>query len=331
MEPRLKIRGIYTTALTKFLLDSGCGIVDPSAEIQERFGLPETRGLPQILIQDREDLQGIHIFGEAERISPLVRLLQDRLLDAVLLEFKTGEESPEELTGEPRGSKDLARARLELAGTSKETLDEMRSSVIPTLRRHHRLRIIHPKKLERAEKELWRNPDRKGELEKEIFLEAILFPMRKSGQVKLEHIKPLGKPIRPREGVLLEADERRILLKRFFSQGRYDGLDLPIEEGDYSLTEVQEGAWYVKHAYYSAAGKPKGEYYNINTPVELYPYGARYVDLEVDVIRRGEEEPFIVDRDALAVLAKAGRIGAGLEKMAVEAAEKLIKNLRQNN
>jgi len=328
MARRLKIRGIYTTALTKFLLDSGYKIVDPSAEIQERFGLQPTRGLPEILIQDREDLQGIHVFGEAEQVSPLVCLLQDRLLDAVLLEFKTGEEPPEELTGEPQMFQDLARARLEFAGTSKETLDDLRSSVIPTLKRHHRLRIIHPKKLERAEKELRSSPDRKGELEKEIFLEAVLFPMRESGGVKLEHIKPLGRPIRPREGVLLEADERRILLKRFFSQGRYDGLDLPIEEGDYSLTEVQEGAWYVKHAYYSAAGKPKGEYYNINTPVELYPYGARYVDLEVDVIRRGEEGPFLVDRDTLAILAKAGRIGVGLEKMAVEVAEKLIEHLR---
>jgi len=328
MAPRLKIRGIYTTALTKFLLDSGYEIADPSAEIQERFGLPQTRRLPEILIQDREDLQGVHIFGEAEPLIPLVRLLQERLLDAVLLEFKTGEGSPEELTGEAPESKDLARARLEFAGASKETLDDIRSSVIPTLTRHHRLRIIHPKKLERAEKELWRSPDRKGELEKEIFLGAILIPMRKSGRVRLEHIKPLGKPIRPREGVLLEADERKILIKRFFSQGRYDGLGLPIEEGDYSLTEVQEGAWYVKHAYYSAAGKPKGEYYNINTPVELYPHGARYVDLEVDVIRRGEEEPFIVDRDALAILAKAGRITVGLEKMAGDVAEKLIEGLR---
>jgi hypothetical protein len=328
MVPRIKIRGIYSTALTKFLLDSGYGIVDPSAEIQERFGMQQTRGVPQILIQDREDLQGIHIFGEAERVSPLVRLLQDRLLDAVLLEVKTGEEAPEDLAGEPQASKDLTRARLEFAGTSKETLDGMRSSVIPTLRRHHRLRIIHPKKLERAEKELWRNPDRRGGLEKEIFLEAILLPMKKSGPVRLEHIKPMGRPIRPREGVLLEADERRVLIKRFFSQGRYDGLGLPIEEGDYSLTEVQEGAWYVKHAYYSAAGKPKGEYYNINTPVEFYPYGARYVDLEVDVIRRVETEPVIVDRDALAILAKTGRIGAGLEKMALDVAEKLIKDLK---
>ena len=27
-----------------------------------------------------------------------------------------------------------------------------------------------------------------------------------------------------------------------------------------------------------------GEYFNINTPVELYPYGTRYLDLEADVV-----------------------------------------------
>jgi len=328
MATRLKIRGIYTTALTKLLLDSGYEIADPSAEIQERFGLRLTRGLPKILIQDREDLQGIHIYGEAEPVSLLVRLLQGRLLDAVLLEFETGEAPPEELIREPQEAQDLTRARLEFGGASKQVLDEIRSSVIPTLASHHRIRIIHPKKLERAEKELSGSPGRKRELEEEIFLEAILLPMRKSGQVRLEHIKPLGKPIRPREGVLWKAGEKKILIKRFFSQGRYDGLALPIEEGDYSLTEVQEGAWYVKHAYYSAAGKPKGEYYNINTPVEFYPYGARYVDLEVDVIRRGKEEPFIVDCDALAILSRAGRISVDLEKMAIDVAEKLIKNIK---
>jgi len=129
---------------------------------------------------------------------------------------------------------------------------------------------------------------------------------------------------------LLEAKGNQILVKRSFSQGRYDGLDLPIEEGDYSLTEVQEGAWYVKHAYYSKGGRLKGEYYNINTPVELYPYGARYLDLEIDVVRRVGGKPSIVDREDLALLAKDGGIGAGLEKKALEVAEGLLEKLKKN-
>lgn len=328
MAPLLKVRGIYTTALTKLLQDEGYRIVDPSPEIQERFGLPQSGELPEIFIQDRDDLQGVDIIGEAAQISPLVRLLQDRLLDAVLLESKTGAESAEELEGEAEKFKDFIPARLEFAGASKKALDDIRSSVIPTLARHHRLRILNSKKLERAEKQLSQRPERKQALEKEIFLEEILFPLRKSDLARLEHVKPSGKPVPPREGVLVEADEQKMFIRRVFSRGRYDGLDSPIEEGDYCLTEVQEGAWYIKHVYYSAAGKVKGEYYNINTPVELYPHGARYVDLEVDVIRRVGEKPFMVDRDILAILAEDGRIGASLEKMAMDVAEKLVENLK---
>ncbi len=71
----------------------------------------------------------------------------------------------------------------------------------------------------------------------------------------------------------------------------------------------------------------KGEYCNVNTPVELYPYGARYLDLEVDVIRRPGEAPFIVDREELAILAKDGLVGPGLEKKALQVAEGLLKRM----
>ena len=54
---------------------------------------------------------------------------------------------------------------------------------------------------------------------------------------------------------------------------------------------------------------------------------ARYLDLEVDVIRRAGEAPFIVDREELAVLAKDGLIGPGLEKKALEVADGLLKNM----
>ena len=102
-----------------------------------------------------------------------------------------------------------------------------------------------------------------------------------------------------------------MLVKRSFSQGRYDGLNLPIEEGDYGITEVREGSWCVKHSYYSKGGRLRGDYCNINTPLELYPDGARY--LEVDVVRKVGEKPVIVDRKDLAVLARDGSIGENPE------------------
>lgn len=328
MPARLKIRGIYATALTKIFLDAGYTIVDPSAEIQGRFDLPASQTWPEVLIRDRQQLQGVELIGEADQITVLVGLLQDRLLDAVRLSFgaplAAEQIGAEEMQREE--VKDLAKACLEFGGDSKKTLDGVRAAVLPTLAGHHRLRIIRPKSLEEAEARLLENAASKEELERELFQEAILMPLFKSGTAALEHIKARAKPLHLRDGVLLHVDERRMLLKRSLSPGRYDGLDLPIEEGDFALTEVEEGAWYLKHAYYSRKGMLKGEYYNVNTPVEFYDTGARYIDLEVDVVRREGEEPYLIDRERLALLSSSGQISSRLERKALEVAESLMKN-----
>jgi hypothetical protein len=327
MAPSAKIRGVYTTALTRLLLDAGYRIAAPSPETRQRFALGSAPGIPDLLIKDREDHQGVDIIGEADGVSRILQLIRERLLDAVLMAFDPLGEREKEIVDELKAGEELCHARLELGGASKETLDRLRSSVIPTLALHHRLRIIHPRALEKAEKQLSDRPESRPDLERNVFQEAVLLPLGKAGDVRLEHVKARGKPVRPREGVLLEAVGNRILLKRSFSQGRYDGLDLPIEGGDYGLTETREGAWYVKNAYFSQEGKLKGEYYNVNTSVELYPFGARYIDLEIDVVRRAGERASIVDREKLELLVKEGKISRRLEKKAMEVAGHLIAKM----
>jgi hypothetical protein len=327
MKPLVKIRGIYSTALTKLLLESDYGIAEPSPEIEGRFGLAPPARLPDILIKDRDDHQGVEIISEADGISRLVGVLRNRLLDGVLLRFEPLGETEKEILDELESSRELAHAWFEFGGASKQTLDSVRSSVAPTLAHHHRMRLLQPRKLEKAEKQLGKQPRFREDLERTLFREVILIPLRKTETLRLEHIKISGKPVRPREGVLLKARGDRILVKRTFSGGRYDGLDLPIEEGDYGITELEEGGWQVKHAYYSQEGRLKGEYFNINTPVELYPYGARYLDLEIDVVRRFQERAFLTDREDLALLVKEGFIGAELEKKALEVAGGLLEKL----
>ena len=327
MAKAIKIRGIYTTAFTRLLLDAGFRIADPSPEIRQRFELGPIPKVAAILLKDREDHQGIDLIGEADGISGLLKPIQETLLDAVLMSFEPLDEEEAELIDELEASRELSHARLELGGAAKEKLDGLRASVVPTLDRHHRLRILHPRILQSAEDQLRKRPKLKSKLEKALFQEAILLPLRKAKEVRLEHIKIKGKPVRPREGVLVESKQSRVVIRRTFVQGRYDGLNLPIEGGDYGLTEVQEGAWHLKHTYFSREGRPKGEYYNINTPVELYAYGARYIDLEIDVVRRAGESPFITDREDLALLVKEGKISRRLEKKAVEEAEQLAGEL----
>ncbi len=332
MGPKVRIRGIYATALTKLLLDSGFVIVDPSPEIRERFRLRAARAeSPDVFIQDRRDLQGVLVIGEADRISPIAGLFAEKLLDAALLEFAPLSEDVAEAFTAHKAEEigDIDRAYFEFAGAAKRTLDRLRSSVMPTVAGHHRIQIIRPKILEAAERELAAHEESRRKLEGDLFVDSILLPLQKAGAVRVEHIKPSGKQIRPRQGILTEATSRRIIVKRFFSQGQYDGLNLPIEKGDFSLSEIRERAWYVRHCYYNEKGQLKGEYYNINTPAELYPYGARYLDLEIDVVRRPGEKPFIIDREDLSAITRKGLISPRLEKKALKMAGEIMARLEK--
>ena len=162
--------------------------------------------------------------------------------------------------------------------------------------------------------------------------QLVFQPLARESLARIEHVRVDGKVISLGEGTLAAADaaDRRIVIRRFFRGGRYDGLDLPIEEGDYALTECREGDMFVRHTYYSRKGVSKGVYVNINTPVELYPWGVRYVDLEIDVVRREGGEPFAVDRDKLQKITLQGHISPALEERASEVAERMIAFLRAN-
>jgi hypothetical protein len=317
MSTGIKIRGIYSTALTKLMLEGGYYIIDPSSRIRELFGLKETGAEYEILIQDRPDLQGVDLTGPPERVTQCLTFLQEQLLDATLLELVAVEEEDA-----------LVRATTEFPGSSKNTLDEIRRTVIPTLVKHHRLRIIASKSLEQAEQALQKHPEQKQTIEDQLFREEIIFPLETVGLVRLEHMRPSGRAMRPREGILINADARGIAFKRSFSKGRYDGLDVPIQEGDYGVTEIQDGAWFVKHSYYTKDDRLIGEYFNVNTPVELYPFGARYLDLEVDVVHRAGQKPFLIDREKLSLLCRNGCISCDLEKKAMAVAEDLLQTLQ---
>ena len=318
MSTCIKIRGIYATALTRLMLDSGYRIADPSSKIRKLFGMEEADTEYEILIQDRPDLQGVDLTGPPEKMTQCLTFLQERLLDATLLELvPTDDES------------DRVRASLEFPGCAKHSLDEIRGTIAPTLQQHHRFRIIAGSALDQAEQALLTHPERRETLQGELFRDAILLPMEKTGLVRLEHIRPSGKPMRPREGALVDLGENRLVFRRSFSKGRYDGLDVPIQEGDYGLTEIREGAWHVKHSYYNRDHKLIGHYYNINTPVELYPYGARYLDLEVDVVHRAGERPFLIDREKLALVCRNGCISEELARKVLAVAEQLLQTLKQ--
>ncbi|MBX5321552.1 MAG: DUF402 domain-containing protein [Candidatus Bathyarchaeota archaeon] len=80
---RAKVRGIYTTALTRLLLENGFQIVQPSQAIKNRFGIPDCNEPPDIKIKDRYDLQGVKAIGTAEAIAKFQSTVHAALEDAV--------------------------------------------------------------------------------------------------------------------------------------------------------------------------------------------------------------------------------------------------------
>ncbi len=154
----------------------------------------------------------------------------------------------------------------------------------------------------------------------------ILDCLGKGKGLKIEHVKPEGKVIQLQGGEItfLSDDKKEMLIRRALKGRRYNGLGLAIEKGDYAITRVREGDWSINHSYYSGEGVLKGEYWNINTPVEFYPEKIRYVDLHVDVVMKRRGRPEIIDREQLERLVEKGYIKGELALKALEVAEALM-------
>lgn len=79
----VKIRGIYSTALTKIFLDNGFEITQASPIQLERFNLENNFAQPDIDIADSDNRQGITITGEASKVKKVEEVLRAQLEDAV--------------------------------------------------------------------------------------------------------------------------------------------------------------------------------------------------------------------------------------------------------
>jgi hypothetical protein len=80
---KANVRGIYTTALTKLLLDHGFEIVNPSLTIKRRFGLHDNIAPPDLKIKDRYDIQGVRVLGTLEAVNKFYSILQSSFEDVI--------------------------------------------------------------------------------------------------------------------------------------------------------------------------------------------------------------------------------------------------------
>ena len=449
-----RIRGIYSTALTKLLLENGFQIVQPSVASEERFGLEEYLESPDLDIYDRPDWQGVHVLGKACATNAFVSMLRTRLEDVVLRRWvvsvngvykglikhvdserglalvdigpavgwlqireaqnikskevvvqvqrrRMGAKEPSlsaniKTSGEyavliPRRQIKISRRirdhrsrvrlyelgkeikpdwgiiwrtaaasqpsdvlRREIAdlvekgraikekaeqvkapallweesyfidvefpALSKKKLDEIRSSVVPTIDGHHFYKICGGKigsAVDMAEKllEKGRQPREVEELFKRVVKAE--FPTEGS-TIEIDHVKLDGRifHLGRAQIVAFDQDESSIRYCRVLkTAGGYDGLGTPKEQGDRAVTETKIGEWHLKTKYFSRDGRYKGMYINLNTPVELYPHGIRYVDLEVDIVVQPNGEATILDEDKLEKRVEEGLITQGLVKI----------------
>lgn len=85
---KAKVRGIYSTAVTKLLLDNGFNIVQPSLTIRKRFGLKENLAPPNLKIKDRYDLQGIKVLGTFNAVKAFQSILHSTFEDVITRRWK---------------------------------------------------------------------------------------------------------------------------------------------------------------------------------------------------------------------------------------------------
>jgi len=218
----------------------------------------------------------------------------------------------------------------EFPALSKKKLDEIRKTVAPTIDGHHHYKACGYKvstALEMAEKLLekgYSQDDVNDLLRQTIEME---FPSVDSW-IKIEHMKLDGKVFHlgPALVEAFDQDEGFIRFRRVFKRpGVYDGLKTSKKPDDYAVTEAKMDDWHFKTQYFSKEGEIKGTYINLNTPMELYPYAIRYVDLEADVCIWPDGRVEILDMEKLEETLKKGLV---TEKLVAIVKEKISEIIR---
>jgi Ribonuclease G/E len=467
MLAKARIRGVYSTALTRLLLDHGFEIVQPSVAMKERFGIEERNEPPNLDVRDRRDRQGVRALGRAESTSAFRSMLQSSLYDVIIREWsvaangiykglletesadsflvdigsatgriakrevpnldkrqllvqverrKVGARRPAlttevKIPGEyailiperqikvsrkirdPRERSRLLKLGRELApknwgliwrtaakdqsseklkdeiaylaseggavlegaegavapaelwdgghfldvefpAISKEKLDDIRRSVAESLDRHHYYKACGGNfsvAVDMAERLL-----EKGSPIEEVdalFKQTVGAGFPTVGSIiDVQHVKLDGRVLHLGEALVEAFDEDESLIK--FSriirgEGAYDGLGIRKQPDDRAVTEAKIGEWHYETRYFAKDGRHKGTYINLNTPIELYPYGIRYVDLEVDVCVWPSGRVGKMDEKKLDYAAAEGIVTQKLVETVRKRVRKLIKTVER--
>ncbi|MEM2040619.1 MAG: DUF402 domain-containing protein [Nitrososphaerota archaeon] len=313
IELRFSIRGIYSTALTKHLLDHGHELVNPTKSQAERFGACTSSVAPDVIINDTGDKEGVVIQGGPESVMEFVQDIREISWQVVV--------TPIRIHG------GVASARIYFPAEAKTSLDIIRAKITYTLPYHHFCRA-GGETLSNIVSMLEELVDI-GALNREIAEQKItglinrLAP-RKGSSGMIHHLKPLsGKillgPFRfYRSGEVLIG---RRIIKGF---GKYNGLGVDKTPGDVSISRIKRFSWRMETRYYGLGNAEKGRYINISTPIHLYESHAWYIDLGIDVVEKPNGERMIIDAEELEQLLEKSCISRELYEKAMSEAKSIL-------
>ena len=63
---KVKVRGVYSTAVTKILTDAGIEITQPAEAIKSAFNI-KSDDRPDVMVEDIESRQGVYVFGNGAK------------------------------------------------------------------------------------------------------------------------------------------------------------------------------------------------------------------------------------------------------------------------
>ncbi|MBS1263628.1 MAG: RNA-binding protein AU-1 [Methanonatronarchaeales archaeon] len=207
-------------------------------------------------------------------------------------------------------------------GFTKRHLDELRAEVAPTVTKHHKHKAAdrsHDLAVEAVEQ----LTDDESLLERFDSVMGEIEPVKVGDSLRFTHLKPDGSSPSFGRGRVIDVEEGEIQLQRDI-EGGIKGL--PSENADYAVTSVEEGSWMIISEYFTEEGDSTGMYININTPVEVYPWEVRYMDLCVDVLVQ-DSEVEVLDTGELDGHVSEGRISPELAERARDAAADIMEEI----
>lgn len=308
---RFSIRGVYSTALTTYLLDRGHELVNPTEKQRMLFGV-STIAQPDVAISDTDDREGIIVKGGIDLIREVVEELRQISWQVV---------------SSPISEKGLVR--LYFPFEAKEELDKIRGRTVYTVPLHHYCRAggeALSSLITLCEEVVAGGKAEKGIVEEKV-REAVLGLLPRRGDVIfLHHQKPHRRKIVLGPYRSVKKGNPLILERTIRGFGLYDGLRVEKTPGDTAITTIPRLGWSMQTRYVGLGNRHKGSYINISTPIHVYDNHVWYLDLGIDVVERPESRLEVIDREELEMLLEAGCISRQLYDRALDEVQRYLSS-----